>query len=145
MEELKEQPVTWQQSFPWLRALVIAYVVCIVLSLVGVVLGAINFAAGPVTYPGIVLVLWLLVDILLFGAIFLHLLYYVVEVGRSGELGVPFSALYVVVVVVPILGSGMVLLVHKHFGFFSAGALVAFVLCSIIDAARITMHNNIEE
>jgi hypothetical protein len=127
MEELKKQ----QASFPWLRVFIIAYGISIVLSLAGVVLGAINFAAGPVRYPSYVLVLWLLTDILLFVAVALHLAYYGIEMGSNG--GGEVLGAYALLVGGSVIGGGIALLVNKHFGWFSASALAILVVCGVID------------
>jgi hypothetical protein len=113
----------------------IVYGICILLSLIGVVLGASNFAAGPVHYPRFVLVLWFLMNLALFVAIALHLAYYAIEIWNGDEGGI--IALYVIFVLFPLIGGGIALLVNTHFGWFSASTLAALLICGVIDILMI--------
>jgi hypothetical protein len=97
----------------------------------GVILGAINFAAGPVHYPGFVLVLWLLANIFLFAVVVVHMIYYLVELGRCDNIGP--AILIGMLLCVPLVLVGIASLVVRHYGWFSIGSLAALVLCIVIN------------
>jgi hypothetical protein len=119
-----------------LRMFLIGYAICLLFALVGVILGTINFAAGPVQYPGLVLALWLLANLAIFAAIALHLAYYGIQLwDESKDQGT--MMMYIFLVVFPLLGVGITLLVNKHFGWFSASTLAALLLCGMIDLLMI--------
>lgn len=138
MEDLKQvQDAVQRTAFHRIRMVLIAYGFCLLLALAGVVLGAINFASGPVHYPGFVLVLWLLADIILFAIVALHLLFYGIDLGRHDDGDLAYTGMYCLFIVLPLTWAGIALLVNKHFGWFSAGALAALIVCGVIDALMI--------
>lgn len=143
MEESNEE-VKPVRAFSIRRFLVflIPYGICVLFSFIGVVLGAINFAAGPVHYSGLILVLWFLMDIVALVGIILHLVYFGIEI--AAEEGEPYAmtAMYALFVGLPVTWASIALLTGKHFGWFSACELAALVTCGVIDAVMISIESN---
>ncbi len=134
MEELKAQlkPIR-ELSIRRLLVFLIPYGICILFSVIGVVLGAINFAAGPVHYSGVVLVLWFLMNIVSLVGIVLHITYFGIEMARAEGEPYTTSGMYALFVGGGVTLASIALLAGKHFGWFSACALAALVVCGVID------------
>jgi len=143
MEESNEE-VKLVRAFSFRRFLVflIPYGICLLFSFIGVVLGAINFVAGPVHYSGVVLVLWFLMDIVAFIGIILHLAYFGFEAAMREDNPPMLTIFFSLIIGVFVAWGSISMLTGKHLGWFSACALAVLVVCGVIDAVMISIASN---
>jgi hypothetical protein len=103
--------------------------IAIVLAIVGVALGAVNYMSGPVHYAAWLLAAWMVVDILLFVFLLLHLvLYGIVSADSRSDWEVLLGLLGIVMLI-----AAGAMLSGKHLAWLSMCELLFLVAATVID------------
>jgi hypothetical protein len=106
--------------------------VAVLLSLLGIVFGAINYVAGPITYPGGVLAAWFVIDVLLLVCVILYLIFFANLWWLSYPKD-PGPAVIGVAGAVVVFVSGGIFLSVKHLAWISFFAFFLLLACLIVD------------
>lgn len=104
--------------------------VFLLLTLAGIILGAINFVGPAVQYPSWLLAAWFVVDVLLVVFVLVHLTIY--TIALISEDGAGLAGMIASCELVVFIGA-WVMLATKHFAWVSICAFGILVACAIID------------
>lgn len=120
--------------------IVIATGIFVLLSLIGIILGAINYVGGPITYPTWVLAPWFVVDVILIVCTILYsfLFFSVLAFIATTDEGETAASIAMIGIPIVVFVAGGLMLISKHFAWVSLFAFFILLTCLIIDVLFLT-------